>query len=318
MKKIQLMILAIILAVGAFTGCAPNRTQDDAPPKDVEPQTQVIKAVIQDVDDGGLLVKPIEGLEDIDVIHFNISDATELNISDEAPLGPGTIVTAKIDTAIMESYPPQVVLYAVEKTETDPDDVPDQPDDTQLMPDEYMIGKVISILGDEYVIEVISANLYQGELTLTIPSSVLDEDMPILEGNLIGVYFVEKDGTLTVEKIVFSEPDQVIELDDRERISGYLGGLFPQTVYSMSDETLTAEAGTPFAIALDENCESEWEMTQQDGVTLKADGVSEQREDGSYTHYFGIVINEPGEYELTFIHYTADGDFDYSFNVTVK
>jgi len=323
MKKTIFIIFAIMLAAVMLIGCAPIA---DDPQDGVHPET--VKAIIESVTEGSLLVQPLEGLDNIDVIYLNIGDDTVMNISDDAPLAPGTIVYAKIANAIMESYPPQVHLIEIIKTEIDDsitlvpimdtpaDDTTDP--DTQLAPDEYITAKVTAIDGDTYTIEVLSANLYSGTMTLIIPSDVLDADMPIELGYLIGVYIKADGDTYTAEKLVFSEPDTMVTLDPRENISGYLDGMFPSAVYTMDDEALHAKAGVTFAIALDENCESAWTMTPQDGVTLKAQGTSEPREDGSYTNYFGIVIDTPGEYTLEFIHSTPEQDFDYTFTVTVE
>lgn len=322
MKKIIFMLLAAVLIVGAFAACTPQRGQDELPPDenpDKEPQTQELKAVILKADENSLFVKPIEGLEDIEEIYLNYTDETKINVSDGAPLEPGTIVYAVIDTAIMESFPPQVVLYEITKTEIDPE-FSAEPDTGESMPapENYMTGKVVGIDGDKYEVEVLGSSMVEGRITLTIPADVLDDDMPIEEGNLIGVYIAVDGDKVTAEKIVFSEPDQIIQLDDRETISGYLNGMFPQVVYYMGDENLQAEAGNPFAIGLEENCESGWSLEEQEGVKLVANGKSQPGEDGNYINYFGIQIDKAGTYTLKFIHETAEGTFDFSFDVTVK
>jgi len=324
MKKTIYMMICFVLIAGALFGCvkAPEPGDGIPPAPDDMPQVvdQMLKAMIQEVHDGQLLVVPIEGLGDIDIIYLNFNDEAILNVSDGAPLEPGTIIYARIDTAIMESYPPQVHLFEIIKTEKDASALPDPvQNETVMAPDEYITGKVIEISGEEYTIEVLSANLYEGEITIKIPANVLNADMPIVIGNLIGVYVAVNDGDLiTAEKLVFSEPDALIELDNRETVSGYLNGLFPMAIFTMADKKVSAQAGMPFAIAFDENCESEWEMAAAEGVTLAADGISPQRDDGYYTRYFGISIAEAGEYTIVFIHHTADGDFDFSFDITVQ
>ena len=314
MKKIILVVLAAVLITGAFAACADGGTQDNM-------NTQDIKAIIETAGENSLLVQPLEGLDGIDVIYLNFNDETKFNVSDGAPLEPGTIVYAVIGTEIMESYPPQVRLYEITKTQIDPD-ITLQPsgsgDDTQLAPDDYLTGKVTDIFGNKYTVQVSGSNIYQGEIIITIPDDVLDADKPIEEGYLIGVYFELGSDPVTATKIVFSEPDQVIELDDREKISGYLGGEFPQAVYYMSDEHIDAQAGVMFAIGLEENCESSWTLQEQDGVKLVANGAAETREDGTFTDYFGVVIEAPGSYTLVFLNETADGNFDFSFDVTVE
>ena len=315
MKKVILVILAAVLITGAFAACtADNGTQD-------EDRTQDIKAIIETAGENSLLVQPLEGLDSIDAIYLNFNEDTKFNVSEDAPLEPGTIVYAVIGTEIMESYPPQARLIEITKTEIDPDitlQPADGGEDTQLAPDDYLTGKVTAIFGNKYTIEVSGSNVYQGEITMTIPDEVLDADKPIEQGYLIGVYFELDSEPVTATKIVFSEPDQIIELDDREMISGYLGGEFPQAVYYMSDEHIDAQSGVMFAIGLEENCESSWTLQEQEGVTLVAQGEAETREDGSYTDYFGISIETPGSYTLVFLNETADGNFDFSFDVTVE
>lgn len=322
MKKIILMLLSALLIVGVFAACTPQKNQDgmqgDKNP-DEGAQTGQLKAVILKADDNSLFVKPIEGLDDIDEIYLNYNDDTKLNVSDGAPLEPGTVVYAIIGNEIMESFPPQVVLHEITKTEIDPEYTVD-PNNGECMPapENYMTGKVVSIDKDKYEVEVLGSSMVEGRITLTIPADVLNEDMPIAQGNLIGVYIAVDGDNVTAEKLVFSEPDQVIELDDRETISGYLDGMFPQAVYYMGDKNLDAQAGTPFAIGLEENCESGWSLEKRDGVKVVANGKSEPNEDGKYINYFGIQIDKAGTYTLKFLHETAEGTFDFSFDVIVK
>jgi hypothetical protein len=73
-----------------------------------------------------------------------------------------------------------------------------------------------------------------------------------------------------------------------------------------------------FAIGMEENCESSWTLQEQEGVTLVAQGEADTREDGSYIDYFGISIENPGSYTLEFLNETADGIFDFSFDVSVE
>ena len=312
MKKIIFVILAAVLITGAFAACA-NGSQDG----EQQPQTQNIKAIIQTVSESSLMVQPLEGLDGIDIISLNMNSDTVLNVSDGAPLEPGTIVYAVIGTEIMESYPPQVFLYEITKTEIDPDITLAPQDDTQLAPENYLTGKVTAIDGDQYTITVIGSNVYEGQVTITIPQEVLSADMPIVEGYLIGVYFEIGSDPILAQKLVFSEEDTVIVLDDRETVSGYLGGEFPQAIYSMSDGHIDAQAGVMFAIGLEQNCESTWTLTEQENVELVASGDAPPCDDGTYLNYFGVRISKPGSYSLVFINETADGNFDFSFDVTV-
>ncbi len=194
MKKIIIVVFVVILLCALFVGCAKEETQ-----------YQDLKAIIVEANEHSLLVQPIEGMTNIDILYLNFNDDTD--ITENAPLEPGTIVYARVGVDIMESYPPQVFLYEITKTEIDPNIiVKPTTDDTSLMPDEYIIGEVIEISGDEYRIEVQSANLFDGEITLKISQSVIDADMPIEPGYLIGVYVTIVEGDLiTAEKIVFSE-----------------------------------------------------------------------------------------------------------------
>lgn len=323
MKKIIFMLLAAVLVIGTFAACTPQRGSEQLPTDQKsdgdDRETQELKAIIQKVDENSLFVKPIEGLDDIEEIYLNYGNNAKINVTEGAPLEPGTIVYAVIDTAIMESFPPQVVLFEITKTEID-SELSVEPDPSECMPapENYMTGKVVGIDADKYEVEVLGSSMVEGRITLTIPADVLDKDMPIAEGNLIGVYIAVDGDNVTAEKLVFSEPDQIIELDDRETISGYLDGMFPQAVYYMGDKNLDAEAGNPFAIGLEENCESGWSLEEQEGVKLVANGKSEPKEDGNYINYFGIQIDKAGTYTLKFIHETAEGTFDFSFDVTVK
>lgn len=323
MKKSIILILAAALIVGVFVGCAPQREEEGLPLDPNRSDEEVfleIKAVIQEVNERSLLVAPIEGLDYIDTIYLLISDETIINVTEGAPLEPGTIIYAKTSMAIMESYPPQVALVQITRTEIDPT-ITAQPaqGDTQLAPENYLTGKVISIDGEAYTLDVLSSGTYEGQLLLVIPTQILDKDMPIEPGYLIGVYIAQNDENPAVaEKIVFSEPDAIIQLDDRETISGYFDGMFPQAVYYMIDENIEAQAGVMFAIGLEQNCESGWTMTPATGVELVAGGQSEPCEDGSYFNYFGISIAATGEYTIEFINETADGTFDFSFAVSVE
>jgi len=342
MRKFVFTIICIVLALALLAACAPARDQggpqNETPQQGVHPYT--LKAVIESAVDGHLLVQPLEGLDQIDVIYLNRGDDTVMNVSPDAPLEPGTIVYATIADAIMESYPPQVHLIELIKTEIDETiewqpiiDVPaadGSAGSSALMPDEYVVGRVTHISGEEYLIDVLEANLYEGEITLTIPAHVMDENTIIDLGYTISVYIAAQGAQYTVEKIVSVEEgvlrgidegppeDDMVMLDDRETVSAYLGGMFPNAVYDMDDDTITAQAGLPFAIALEENCESYWELQAQSGVVLEADGSDEPREDGFYNHYFGIRIDELGSYTLEFVLYAPDGETSLVFDVTVE
>ncbi len=320
MKKVILVLLAAALIVGAVAACAPKMEEGLPldPNRSDEEEFLQFKAIIQEVSESSLLVVPIEGLDYIDKIYLNISEETIINVSEGAPLAPGTIVYAKTSTAIMESYPPQVVLIEITRTELDPS-VSVIDDTSELAAQNYVTGKVLRIDGDIYTLEVIASSIFDGEISLLIPADVLDPSMPIEEGFLIGVHVaLDKKDPAIAELLVYSEPEAIIRLDDRETVSGYLEGRFPQAVYYMIDEHIEAQAGVMFAIGMDQNCESEWTLTPQDGVTLEATGSPEPCEDGTYPLYFGINIASPGEYTLNFIHESPDGTFDYSFTVTVK
>jgi len=324
MKKLIILILAAALIVGVFVACGNGASEEEGLPLDPNASDEEVflefKAIIQEVSDTSLLVVPLEGLDYIDIIYLNISDETIINVSDGAPLAPGTIVYAKTNTAIMESYPPQVVLVEIARTEIDPSITlkPTQ-DDTQPAPENYVVGKITGKDGDTYTLEVLSSSMFEGQITLLIPADVLDADMPIEEGFLVGIYVAmdERDPAVA-QKLVFSEPDQIIELDEREAISAYLEGKFPQAVYYMVDEHIEAQAGVMFAIGMEQNCESGWTLTPQDGIILEVRGAPEPCEDGTYPLYFGISIAAPGQYTLEFIRESPDGTFDYSFAVSVK
>jgi len=328
MKKTILVILAVMFVFAVFAACEKGRPQDDDnfDGSGELRDSQQIKAIIQEVYEGSLLVQPLEGLEGIDIIYLNITDETVVNMSQEAPTLPGTIVYAVVDTAIMESYPPQVFVFEITKTEIDPqitlepytDDIVGG-GDTQPAPENYLTGKVDGIDGENYTVDVLSSSMFDGQITINIPADVYDVDMPIEVGFLIGVY-VDTDGEdpIYAQKVVFSEPDSVIQLDDRETISGYLKGMFPQAVYSLADEHINAQAGVPFAIGLEENCESDWFIMMTEGVEVVANGQSEPGEDGMLTNYFGLRIDKPGEYGILFIHESADDPFEFTFYVTVE
>jgi hypothetical protein len=308
MKKTALLIMIALMAALMLVGCGPKA------------DTQTITAKILEVTEGSFFVQPTAGLDGIESIYLNKNDDTVIDV-DETLLVPGAVITAEIGNEIMESFPPQVVLYKITDATAAPDDAAGG--DTTLMNDDYVIGKLKSIAGDQYTIDVVSANLYDGEMTITIPSDVLSDDMPMVEGYLVGINIVADGETYTAQSIVFSEPDAVIELDDRERISGFLDGMFPSAVYGGGDESITAQVDTPFAIGLAEPNDSPWTLTPQDHITLVADGTDandlpdDMGTDTMATHYFGISADAAGEYTLVFTRPDVSGGDNVTLTIAL-
>ena len=321
MKKTTLIILSIIFAAAMLIGCTPQQETTDPDANG----TQQIKAVIQDVTDNQLFVHITEGLDGIEDIYLNFRDDTKVNVSEDIPLEPGNVVVAIIGNEIMESDPPQAVLYEIVGTE--PGDSTGDPVDstgTQPAPDNYVTGKVITINADDtYTIEILNANLYSGEMTLTIPVDVQADDMPIVEGYLIGVYIAEDNGAYTAEKLVFSDPDKIIALDPRERISGIIGE-FPAAIYNEGDTAISAVVGDVIAIGLVEPNDCPWTLELPDGLTPTGDGTDadagilpDDTEDVMASRYFGIRADTAGEYTLTFTRPVVNGGDDVTHTVTL-
>ena len=161
-------------------------------------------------------------------------------------------------------------------------------------------------------------------MTITIPADVLSDDMPIIEGYLVGINITVDGDTYTAQSIVFSEPDETIVLDDRERISGIIGE-FPSAVYGGGDESITAAVGEVIAIGLVEPNDTVWTLTPQENITLIADKTDadagmlpdDMGTDTMATHYFGISADAAGEYTLTFTRPDVNGGDDVTLTIAL-
>ena len=120
MKKTVLVIMSVLIAALMLVGCGQKA------------DTQTITAKILEVTDGSIFVQPTTGLDDIDSIYLNKNDDTVIDV-DENLLVPGAVITAEIGTEIMESFPPQVVLYKITDAIAAQEDT--SGDDTMLMND---------------------------------------------------------------------------------------------------------------------------------------------------------------------------------------
>ena len=309
MKKTVFLIMSVLMAALMLVGCGQKA------------DTQTITAKILEITDNSILVQPTSGLDDIESISLNKNDDTVIDV-DESLLVAGTVITAEIGTQIMESFPPQVVLYKITNAIAAQNDAVG--DDTMLMNDDYVIGKVTTIAGDQYTIDIVSANLYDGEMTITVPADVLSDDMPIIEGYLVGINITADGDTYIAQSIVFSEPDEVIAIDDRERISGIIG-VFPSAVYREADESITAAAGEVIAIGLAQPNDCPWTLDLPDGLTMTGDGTDaaagvlpdDMETDVMATHYFGISADTAGEYTLTFTRPDVNGGDDVTLTIAL-
>lgn len=301
MKRILLIVTALLILSTIMIGCD---TSQNAPK---EPEYQEIVAEITEVNENSLLVRPTSGLSDIDIIYLNFDEEVILNISESAPLEPGTIVTAKVGIQIMESSPPQVILYEIINTE--------KSDDSDQAASEY-VGVVESITGETYGVKLLDGDNTPQVIEVVISQELQSTVDKIEIGYIVGITATADDDKYIAQSILYSQPNQIIKLDDREKVSGYLNGMFPQTIYTMNDSDLKAEKDIPFAIAMPEQSKEPWTITEQEHIKLVAEEVG-----GTETpiRYFGISVDTPGEYELKFTLSLESGDITtHTFKLIVK
>jgi len=105
-------------------------------------------------------------------------------------------------------------------------------------------------------------------------------------------------------KITANEVDEMIQIDDRETVSGLIGA-FPEKILRIGEVEAQVDKGSVFAIELEDNPSTghRWVMQDNENVELIGTGFLEPHTDlvgAPGKTYFGLRLNKKGEYFITF------------------
>jgi len=135
----------------------------------------------------------------------------------------------------------------------------------------------------------------------------------------------ETEETLDQEDIN-EESNKEISIDQREMISGLFDGQFPEIIVSQNIEQNTVSKETFFVIEVSENPSTGyfWEIEEQENIELLETAFKSEAEENQIgaggKRYFGLKINNTGEYSIKLILKSPAGEKEESkiFDIVVK
>jgi len=135
----------------------------------------------------------------------------------------------------------------------------------------------------------------------------------------------ETEETLDQEDIN-EESNEEISIDQREMISGLFDGQFPEIIVSQNIEQNTVSKETFFVIEVSENPSTGyfWEIEEQENIELLETAFKSEAEENQIgvggKRYFGLKINNTGEYSIKLILKSPAGEKEESkiFDIVVK
>lgn len=102
-----------------------------------------------------------------------------------------------------------------------------------------------------------------------------------------------------------SELEGIIEIDQREMISGYFDGEFPTIILNSEEAIANIAADELLVIALEENPSTgyHWEFEEKEEIkTVKDTWISDSKEENIVgsggIHYYGFKVAQVGQYTL--------------------
>ena len=135
----------------------------------------------------------------------------------------------------------------------------------------------------------------------------------------------ETEETLDQEDIN-EESNKEISIDQREMISGLFDGQFPEIIVSQNIEQNTVSKETFFVIEVSENPSTGyfWEIEEQENIELLETAFKSEAKENQIgvggKRYFGLKINNTGEYSIKLILKSPAGEKEESkiFDIVVK
>jgi len=128
------------------------------------------------------------------------------------------------------------------------------------------------------------------------------------------------------KKDINEESNKEISIDQREMISGLFDGQFPEIIVSQNIEQNTVSKETFFVIEVSENPSTGyfWEIEEQENIELLETAFKSEAEENQIgvggKRYFGLKINNTGEYSIKLILKSPAGEKEESkiFDIVVK
>lgn len=166
------------------------------------------------------------------------------------------------------------------------------------------IGKIIEIKNDdEFVVETLDKKNY---IIVDITKDVVFEDGIAKDFLLGNIVMFETINSLTVTdyplqhnvtKIIANDKDEVISIDNRETLSGYLG-VFPDVVMDIDNRETTVHEKNIVAVTLQETDASYEYEKETESVILVSE--SQQQQEYCKEHYWAFAAIDKGITEITF------------------
>lgn len=319
MKKIYVVLIGVLII--AMMGCEQDVINNTVEPldrgdgnnnvviikEDNEPEA-ILEGRVTNVSDTGISLETEGG--DPYVVHFNDDIVYAETVSSKFEID--NLVSIGFSGEVMESYPMQINAQKILLNE--PQEKGEISGTLKVVEEDYVV--VEDYDGNEYKVMTDDVTYNEG----------VSDDLK--EGNLVSIEISKKilnEKLQTFEKVVFTinEENQMITIDPREVVSGYINE-FPMVIITSTDPVVVP-MNSVFAIALEENASTGyfWEILM-DGFTLEmtGDGMALNNSDlvgAPSTHYYGFRAITQGEHTITFKLIASDQSIaesvDYLINV---
>ncbi|WP_113672908.1 hypothetical protein [Vallitalea guaymasensis] len=184
------------------------------------------------------------------------------------------------------------------------------------------IGKIIEIKNDdEFVVETLDKKNY---IIVDITEDVMFEDgvsRDFLIGNIV-MFETIKSFRVTdyplqhnVIRIIANDKDEIISVDSRETLSGYLG-VFPDVVLDIDNRETTVKEKNIVAIILQETDASYEYEKETESVILISE--SKQQQEQYIEHYWAFAAIDKGVSEIAFNILDSEKTHDEKINFIIN